>query len=417
MTTTLWDRSAGADAGGAGGAGAGSPEVPSPNRSLRGRLRGLSRRRWGIWVVIGAVVVGLAVVMVWRGPAPTNNAALDPDNPAANGAQAVARVLAGRGVTVTVARGQAELSRARIDADTTVLVARTSELAEATTTALADSTAGAERLVVVDPEPWVLRYLSPGAELHAQRRSAADLVAAECGTGDIRPGESLSHSQSEFRANVDTAACFTHDSRSVYLALPGGTDRAPIVLLGSSSALTNQEVGEASNAAIVLRTLGHSAHLVWYVPSRSDIPTTDRSRTGQLVPPWLAPSLLLGLFAVLALLLWRGRRLGRLVREPLPVVIRAVETTESRGRLYRHARDATRAALVLQDATRTRLAGYLGLPARGPADPLVRAVAAATGRPVLEVGSLLAGPPPSTDAQLLGLAAELAALEEEVRRT
>ena len=38
-------------------------------------------------------------------------------------------------------------------------------------------------------------------------------------------------------------------------------------------------------------------------------------------------------------LLWRGRRLGRLVVEPLPVVVQAVESTESRGRLYRRARD------------------------------------------------------------------------------
>jgi len=42
-------------------------------------------------------------------------------------------------------------------------------------------------------------------------------------------------------------------------------------------------------------------------------------------------------------------------------------------------------------------------------------VAAASGRPVDEVGALLLGPPPDRDDHLLGLAAELAALEQEVR--
>jgi hypothetical protein len=48
---------------------------------------------------------------------------------------------------------------------------------------------------------------------------------------------------------------------------------------------------------------------------------------------------------------------------------------------------------------------------------LVGAVSAATGRPVGEVGALLLGPPPTRDDHLLGLAAELAALEKEVRRS
>ena len=134
--------------------------------------------------------------------------------------------------------------------------------------------------------------------------------------------------------------------------------------------------------------------------------------------------LALGGVAFLGLVLWRGRRFGRLVPEPLPVVVRAVETTESRGRLYRRARDASRAGATLQQATRVRLADYLGLPRPGPSissrgadQALVSAVSAATGRPVGEVGALLLGPPPTQDDHLLGLAAELAALEKEVRRS
>jgi len=404
MTTTLWDRSTVGEGS--------SPTAPAPHRTRRRRLR---------WVVIAVVVVVIALVMTWRAPGPASTEPLDPRNPSPTGAQALARVLAVHGVGVTVARGQAELERTRPDKDTTVLVASTGKLAQATILRLGSISRNAERLVVVNPDPWVVRYLSPEVDVDQRRRSADDFTdgGSSCTSKDVRAGETLSHTQSEFQllSSAPTAGCLTHDGHSVYLALPASSRHAPLILLGSVSAITNEEIDEADNAAIVLRTLGHSSRLVWYVPSISDVPSTDRSRTDQLLPAWLGPSLLVVLFSVIAVLFWRGRRLGRLVREPLPVVVRAVETTESRGRIYRRAKDAARAAMVLQDATRRRLAGYLGLPASGSAHTLVLAVSAASGRRPEEVDLLLHGPPPSTDSHLLGLAAQLTALEKEVRRT
>ena len=47
---------------------------------------------------------------------------------------------------------------------------------------------------------------------------------------------------------------------------------------------------------------------------------------------------------VVLVALWKGRRLGPLVAEQLPVVVRASETVEGRGRLYRSRRARDRAA-------------------------------------------------------------------------
>lgn len=373
--------------------------------------------RWLAWPILMLLVVLVAAIMVWQGPAPANDTPLDPRNPTPTGAQALARVLESRGVSVTVARGQSELARARVDPDTTVLVARTANLAQETVARLLELTADAQRLVVVDPDRWLLRYLSPGTAVQPRPRGAAELVATACGTSDVRPGETLSHSQSEFRDRSAAAGCFVSNGWSAYLALPARSGRAPLVLFGSASAMTNREIAQATNAAVVLRTLGHSSRLVWYVPSLADIPASDQSRTATLLPSWFDPALLLVAFATLAALLWRGRRLGALVREPLPVVISAVETTQSRGRIYRRAKDATRAGLVLQDATRRRLAAYLGLPVSASPDALVHAVCHATGRASEAVGSLLVGSPPSNDSQLLGFAVELQTLEKEVHRS
>jgi hypothetical protein len=424
VTTELWQRD-GAAADAADGSDApgapGAPDASTPGQATPARRW---RRPWVVAAVLAAVVLATAFLFVSQGPGPASSAPLDPRNPTANGAQALARVLESQGVRVDIARGQAELERAGADADTTVLVARTSPLAESTTRNLAQVASGAERLVLIGPDRGVLRYLAPEVGVTEARRAAQDLVATDCGTSDVRPGETLSRSQLEYRSSLADAACFTHDGSSVYLSLARRGRIPPIVLVGSTTAPSNDQVTEASNAAILLRVLGHSDRVVWYVPTREDVPVTDESGLGSMVPAWMGPVLALGGVAFLGLVLWRGRRFGRLVAEPLPVVVRAVETTESRGRLYRRARDASRAGATLQLATRTRLADYLGLPRpspsiseRGAEQALVSAVSAVTGRPAADVGALLLGPPPTRDDHLLGLATELAALEKEVRRS
>ena len=65
--------------------------------------------------------------------------------------------------------------------------------------------------------------------------------------------------------------------------------------------------------------------------------------------------------AIALLALWQGRRLGPLVAERLPVVVRASETVEGRGRLYRSRRARDRAADALRTATLQRMLPRLGL--------------------------------------------------------
>ena len=58
---------------------------------------------------------------------------------------------------------------------------------------------------------------------------------------------------------------------------------------------------------------------------------------------------------VILIALWKGRRIGPLVAEDLPVVVRASETVEGRGRLYRSRRARDRAAQALRTATIQRM--------------------------------------------------------------
>jgi hypothetical protein len=194
------------------------------------------------------------------------------------------------------------------------------------------------------------------------------------------------------------------------------------VLLGAPDLLYNAGLDKQGNASLALQLLGSRPHLVWYLPSLSDSSATGSgdAESGflHLLPAgWLWGTVQLFIAAVLAAL-WRGRRLGPLVSERLPVTVRASEATEGRARLYRRADARDRAACALRSSARGRLAPLLGVPHTDThnADVLTAAVAARlTGTPHLDPRTVLFGPAPTDDAGLVHLADQLDALEREVR--
>jgi hypothetical protein len=208
----------------------------------------------------------------------------------------------------------------------------------------------------------------------------------------------------------DAVGCFAAQAAGALL-LP---DVDGVTLLGAGAALRNDEVLAADNAALALRLLGRHERLVWYVPTLDDVEAADDLDDSGVVPDWLGPGTMLLALATLAFLLWRGRRLGPLVTEPLPVVVRSAETAESRGRLYRRVRDQEHAAAALRAGTRARLTAALGLPrgARGapPADLLLE-LSTRTGVPEDRLRDVLLTRPVPDDAALVRLAQDLAALE------
>jgi hypothetical protein len=187
-------------------------------------------------------------------------------------------------------------------------------------------------------------------------------------------------------------------------------------VVAAAALFTNQRVTDADNAAVALRLLGQRDRLVWYVPDLRDVVAGDTGSLAAQLPSGLAPALWLLVFCVLATMLWRGRRLGPLVVEPLPVVVKAVESTRGRGRLYRRVRDRGHAAAILRGAAARRLGSHLGLAPGADLQQVASAVAATTGADPGAVLDLLAGRPVADDRALTRLAADLAALEREVHQ-
>lgn len=365
----------------------------------------LSRHR--AWLLIGAGLL-LAVVVAALSNRPGNTTPQDPENAGPEGARAVARVLDDEGVDVTVVRSADELEDVPIGSDTTVVVVLPEILGERSAQRLADHTGGAAHVVVL------------GAGLGTAELFGVTAPPSTEGLGQGRGAGCVDPLFDGLTLEVDSATvyeggdCFPGELGSVVLR---PSDR--LMLFGADQVVTNNQVTRADNAAIALRLLGQDERLVWYVPSVYDLGAGEEVTLASLLPEWVDPGLWVLLLAMIGVLLWRGRRLGPLSTEPLPVVVRAVETTRSLGRLYRRAGDRGHAAASLRRSARAKSAERLRLGSHVDPASLVREVARRTGRPEDEVARLLdppeGHPGPTSDKDLIMLAQDLAALDREVR--
>jgi Domain of unknown function (DUF4350) len=325
---------------------------------------------------------------------------LDPRNPEYDGAQAVARVLDRHGVDVRIARGQGAFLDEQIDGATTVVVTNPDQLGSSTLDRLRDHADDAGALVVVGDADRLADQF--------------DIAARSSFAGNRAPGcdEELTRGlvvRTYGGSGLDAPGCFGSDTASVLV------HQDELWLMASPESFSNGRVLESDNGALALRLLGQQERLVWYVADASDTAVTDGVQLSQLLPRWLVPGLYLVLASLLTLILWRGRRLGPLVTEPIPVVVRAAESTQSRGRIYRRTGDRQHAAAILVDAARRRLTESLQLPRGSPVEIIAAAAAAHTGRDPREVIDLLGDPAVAKDSQLVELGQRLLELENEVR--
>jgi hypothetical protein len=362
------------------------------------RSIGRSSRSTGLWIALGMLAVLVVVAVLTRDTASFPDP-LDPRNPEHDGGQAVARVLDDHGVDVRIARGQDDLLGEEVDAGTSVVVTNPEDLGRSTLKKLRDHAAEAGALVVVGRHGVLGDQFGIDEGPLADGRHPADCDEALADGLVVR---------TEDAGGLEAPGCFGEDGISVLVR------RDALWLMADLSVFTNERVLESDNGALAMRLLGQEDRLVWYVADSADAAASDGVGLASLLPPWLVPGLYLLLASTLGLLLWRGRRLGPLVTEPLPVVVRAAESTQSRGRIYRRTGDRQHAALILVGAARRRLTGTLQLPRGTTVETLAAAAAARTGRNPHAVLALLGNPAVTKDSQLVALGQQLIDLENEV---
>jgi hypothetical protein len=192
-----------------------------------------------------------------------------------------------------------------------------------------------------------------------------------------------------------------------------------VTVVSSGDFMTNSGLLKQGNAALAMNLAGSHRRLIWYAPQRPEGGVESGSSSGlyDLIPAqakWVLVQLVL---VVAALAVWKGRRIGPLVAERLPVVVRASETVEGRGRLYRSQRARDRAADALRTAALQRMTPRLGLGHDADAPAVVTAIAERCGSSPPAVAHTLFGPPPANDTDLVYLAHELDNIERQVAQS
>ena len=388
-------------------------------------------RRWRLpLALVVLILLGGAVVALLQ-PLPTVTGYLDPAGTDAAGAHAITDILAERGVTViraiTPEAAGSAVRRAGPGGVTLVV----------TSPALLTSgqLAGLARLpadrMIIGPDQAALTWLAPQVGLRGRAPVQAlppgcALPAAQlAGNADLGGLRLTTLARPRAAARAGTRLCYPAGG-SFSLIRYTAAGRA-ITVLGTGNAFTNGSLARLGNAALALNLLGGHRTVVWLVPGPGRGAAAAGSGGGagggaggaptlfSLIP---LPVYLVALQLVVAALLtalWRARRLGPLIPEPLPTVVRASETVEGHAGLYRARHARGRAAATLRAAMLARTLPALGLAPDARPIEVATAFSARSGSGQARIEAMLFGPAPGDDAALVALAGDLDALEREVR--
>lgn len=381
------------------------------------------RLRWPLLVLFVVLVAAALAGLAGSG---TARGALDPASAEPAGSRALATLLSDRGVPVTrVTSVSAAIDRA--GGRVTLVIPFPDRVPADRLGALTAAYAG-DRLVLIAPGRDTLSALGStvvplDTAAVTRRDPRCDLpVAGTAGDADL--GGRV------YRPN-DGTGCYPATGGAT-LVVGDGTRGTHLVVLGAGDPMENRRLDQHGNAALSLLLLGGddsaggsagdsagdsisgssvgtTRRVVWLMAGPGSAASGSPSLV-DIAPRWLVLATVQLLLASLVVAIWRGRRLGPPVTEPLPVLVRAAETVEGRARLYRRAGARSHAAEALRAGALARLVPRLGLGAEPSPAAVVAAVSARTGTAGtagVDAGRLLFGPPPVDDAGLVRLADQL----------
>jgi hypothetical protein len=415
--------------------------------------------------VVALVFAVTGVAYAVNEPDPSDPAFLSPTSAEGIGGERLARALAARGVEVRRLTRTPDALVAAHDGDATLFLP-VPRVVHPHYLAMLRMMPPTTRIVLVDPARQALDDagipLRPGG-----RRWAAAATLPDCELEEAR----LAGRAAALRQRYEGADTRCYGAGLVRLS----RYQSDFVVIGASDPFRNDRIGEHGNEALATGLLATRPRVIWLdlhelepPPGVTDDPGStsgappslgadprdggsgegegegDGTRGGEgdgsgsdgstgddspgdpsasdvdpenplwdAFPAWFWVLLIQLALAVVLLALWRARRLGPPVTEPLPVTVRAAETVHGRGRLYRRAKARGPTADVLRAAAQERLAQLLN---PTPEVSLVDAAAAATGRDREQIEGLLDGAAPESDDDLRRLQADLDALVEAVRR-
>jgi len=380
----------------------------------KARIKGA---RWAL-LAVGLLLAIIVIGIITR--TDTDSIPMSIHNPGPDGTRALAQVAADHGVHI---RQIDELVDARItDHSSTTLVIGSSPYMQGYQAQSVFAYPGP--IVVLGDGAAVARAASQF--IYTDSAPSGVVTAACAHPAAVAAGSVQTEGRVWSSAAETDIACFPHgDGAAMVIVEREG--KGDVTLIADPSLATNAHITDEGNAALMLHLIGARDTAVWYTGSLYDTTvltwtdnTTHREEFDDIqpstdfLPPGTGNALYALALALVVVAWWRARRFGAIVHEPLPVVVRAAETTRGRARMYRAARASGRAAASLRAAAALRMGPRVGVQRNADAQTLVAAVANATGWTRAEVHDTLFGPPPRTEAEMMTLLSKIDTLENEV---
>lgn len=360
--------------------------------------------------VLLAVLSAMVGILFSRDADPNTYA---PDSALPRGSAAVVSVLRSRGVSVIHTTDAETLQRAA--GGTTVLVTDPDALDAGEREQLAHSEAD----VIILAHRRNLSLPEWGFPLYVRQRKYDSPLAAKCADPDAKAAGSLMSVDALLTADKNgeetappgrLSVCFSHGDGFAWAT---SKTNPHISVFTGGKILTNQFLPKKGNAVFALRKLGRHNRLFWVENYRPRTPENTPAEGRE--PAWMAMFFSAAAMCALWYFVYRGRRFGKPVPEPLPVTVPAGEAAAGRAKLYAQSRDFPYLAEILRSSFLLRHETRLGLRKNMDRAQIVKAVSAAVHCSTEETDNILFGKDIPGEKELKQLQEQLRKWEEEMK--
>ncbi len=338
------------------------------------------RRKTGLVLMIALIVAAWLAVMVWIALQPQRtDGSLGVDDETDDGAAALTSVLEDHGVAIRPVQSMTQLrSELERNPDATVLF---HDKHQAMANASYERLSELADLVPADQRVFAGLPDTPSSELVAGVYGSRPLgfvehidaeptcridAALEAGNiGGFRQGVIVADEAYGCFAVVDETTGETEPAYA-FAESPEGT-----LIFADWRMLSNAGLYDNGTATLALWSLGRAETVLWFQPDFQFDPDTDGQLSPVQLPDWARMGLVWAVIVTGIWLLYRGRRTGPVIVEPLPAEVPAAETTVGRGRLYAKTKQRRHALSTMQQASLARLARILRLGNRASQDAVL----------------------------------------------
>lgn len=390
---------------------------PSAVPTVKELLKKRSTLIIGIAVSLILIIALTAISMAMLQP--KTSPRMDPDSYEPAGSSAVANILHNQGVTIQQVYTADDLVKQLGQTpNATVLLSDPEGLLYGVPQFRLDQihdAVPAGQLVLAGISPKALETLAPGLT-HGIESVPEDQqkVGSTCQWPMAEEAEEIYSRWDSLALEDDDSGylCFTNEDESVGLL---AVSAAGTMAFAEMATFSNDKIQEQGNAVMAFSALGRNDHLLWYTPTSPDLMDPNSEAIPLSLPRPLQFGLAWAIIVGILMMIWRGRRHGPVVVEPLPVEVSGAETTVGRGRLYHRGRHQTHAMETLQQATVQRLASRLHLGTGATVPMVIRAVATTLGTDARHIEEVFAIHPGQSLQDFVSQAQQLKKLEDDVR--